>query len=211
MEISSNPTRRDRRIERQRHEILDAAAQVFAQKGFAATTTRDIADAADLGESTLYNYFSGKREIFMAVAQFQSEAIDAIFDELPHLESRRQMADAFVRVMDLLFSNAYYTRAVIGEAWVSDEILAQFLGLRLANISLALQSYIQARVRAGAFRPVDPSLAARMAISVFMGCLLPALRGVEPAPTPAERRRIADEVIALWMDGIELRRQENHV
>ena len=36
-------TRRERRIARQRKTIMDAAAELFAQRGFRATTTRDIA------------------------------------------------------------------------------------------------------------------------------------------------------------------------
>ena len=198
-------TRRNRRIERQRREIMDAAAQVFAQKGYAATTTRDIADASDMGESTLYNYFEGKREIFLAIIQRQAEQIDAVFVEFNRLETRQQMSDIFVKVMDILLSHAHYTRALIGEAWFNDEILSQFLGNRLAQISAHLEEYIHSRIQSGQFRPVNPSLAARMVISVFMGFLLPALRGIESPPEGDDRRRLADAIISLWLDGVERR------
>ncbi len=62
-------TRRDRRIKRQRQEITDAAARLFASQGYGATTTRDIAQAVDMGESTLYGYFSSKQDILVAILQ----------------------------------------------------------------------------------------------------------------------------------------------
>ncbi len=198
-------TRRNRRIERQRREIMDAAAQVFAQKGYAAATTKDIAEASDIGESTLYNYFEGKREIFLAIIQRHAEQINAIFDEFSRLETREQMADIFVRVMDIFLSQTHYTRALIGEAWFNDDILSQFLSKRLAQISGYLEEYIRSRVQSGQFRPVDPALAARMIISVFMGLLLPALRGIEAPPEDDERRQLASAIISLVLDGIERR------
>jgi AcrR family transcriptional regulator len=205
MATPPHDTRRNRRIERQRREIMDAAAQVFAQKGYAAATTRDIAEASDIGESTLYNYFEGKREIFLAIIQSQAGQIDAVFLEFNHLETRHQMAEIFVRVMDILLSQAHYTSALIGEAWFNDEILSQFLSKRIAQIAGYLEEYIRARIQSGQFRPVNPSLAARMVISVFMGLLLPALRGIETPPEGDERRHLADEIISLWLDGVERR------
>jgi AcrR family transcriptional regulator len=205
MATPPHDTRRNRRIERQRREIMDAAAQVFAQKGYAAATTRDIAEASDIGESTLYNYFEGKREIFLAIIQSQAGQIDAVFLEFNRLETRHQMAEIFVRVMDILLSQAHYTSALIGEAWFNDEILSQFLSKRIAQIAGYLEEYIRARIQSGQFRPVNPSLAARMVISVFMGLLLPALRGIETPPEGDERRHLADEIISLWLDGVERR------
>jgi AcrR family transcriptional regulator len=198
-------TRRNRRIERQRREIMDAAAQVFAQKGYAAATTRDIAEACDIGESTLYNYFEGKREILLAIIQHQAEQVDAVFLEFSRLETRQQMADIFVKVMDILLSQAHYTGALIGEAWFNDEIMTRFLSKRLAQISGYLEEYIRSRIQSGQFRPVNPSLAARMVIAVFMGFLLPALRGNELPPAGENRQRLAESVISLWLDGVERR------
>lgn len=198
-------TRRDRRIDRQRRQIMDAAARIFAEKGFSAATTKEIAEAADIGESTIYNYFGGKRDLFLAVASLQSEALDAVFQNSRRMESREQMAQAFVQVMDILLSNSHYTRALLAEAWVNDEILFGFLAKRLVLITQFLQEFIQQRVASGAFHPIDTRLAARMAISTFIGFILPALRGIEALPSPEERQRLARTVIDLWMDGVEVK------
>ena len=57
---------------------MDAAAELFAQKGYQATTTRDISDALDIGESTLYGYFSSKKDVLQAILSQQAEMVDAL-------------------------------------------------------------------------------------------------------------------------------------
>jgi AcrR family transcriptional regulator len=47
-----------------RQRILDAALELFARQGFAATSVRELARAVGLRESSLYNHFAGKEAIF---------------------------------------------------------------------------------------------------------------------------------------------------
>ncbi len=56
-------------VEARRRQILDAAAESFAQRGFHQTTMHDIADAADLSAGALYRYFPGKADIIKAMAE----------------------------------------------------------------------------------------------------------------------------------------------
>lgn len=44
-------------IEVRRTQILRGAAQVFSEKGFYQATTKETAQAADVSEGTIYNYF----------------------------------------------------------------------------------------------------------------------------------------------------------
>jgi len=60
-EISKRLSRDDRR-----EQIIQAALLVFIEKGFASTTTSEIAKAAGISEVTLFRNFSSKREIFYA-------------------------------------------------------------------------------------------------------------------------------------------------
>lgn len=50
-----------------RQRILDAALELFAAHGFAGTSMRALARASGLRESSLYNHFSGKDELYQAV------------------------------------------------------------------------------------------------------------------------------------------------
>ena len=50
--------------------ILEAAARVFAQKGYAGTAVADIAVQAEIGKGTLYTYFDSKEDLFFAVFEW---------------------------------------------------------------------------------------------------------------------------------------------
>jgi AcrR family transcriptional regulator len=59
---------RKQRITRKREQqILQAALQVFSEKGFGAATIPEIAERAGLAVGSIYNYFPNKRELFVAV------------------------------------------------------------------------------------------------------------------------------------------------
>jgi AcrR family transcriptional regulator len=51
-----------------RERILQAAVQLFAARGFEASTTRDIADTAGIASGTVFNYFSTKEDILTSLA-----------------------------------------------------------------------------------------------------------------------------------------------
>ncbi|OFW39280.1 MAG: hypothetical protein A3J29_17305 [Acidobacteria bacterium RIFCSPLOWO2_12_FULL_67_14b] len=53
--------------QRTRQAILDAALDLFAEKGFFGTSLRDVAAAVGVRESALYNYFAGKDALFEAL------------------------------------------------------------------------------------------------------------------------------------------------
>jgi AcrR family transcriptional regulator len=63
----TTPSRRDRRISARQTQILEAAAKVFAEKGFRHATIRDVAQAADVADGTIYNYFENKEALLNAI------------------------------------------------------------------------------------------------------------------------------------------------
>ena len=69
----------ERRIAARRAQILEAAEAVFAAKGYHGATTREIAQAADVSEGTLYNYFANKRDLFIGLmASRTDELVESI-------------------------------------------------------------------------------------------------------------------------------------
>ena len=102
-------------------EIVGAALEVFAEKGFAAAKLDDIASRAGISKATLYLYFETKEEIFHAVARAavasllqalegQAEGFDVPFVELaPRILSRAARMMASGRVPAI-------ARMVIGES-----------------------------------------------------------------------------------------------
>lgn len=59
---------RERRLERTRSLLLDAAEDVFAEKGFTAAALDDIADSAGYTKGAIYKHFETKEDLFLAVS-----------------------------------------------------------------------------------------------------------------------------------------------
>jgi AcrR family transcriptional regulator len=62
-----------------RVEILEAAAQIFSQKGFHATSMQDIAQAVNLQKASLYHHVSSKQEILVAILD---QALDMLIEHM---------------------------------------------------------------------------------------------------------------------------------
>jgi len=59
-----------------RQQILDAAARLFAERGFAATTMTEVARAVGLGQSSLYYWFRSKEDLLRGLAGANRESLD---------------------------------------------------------------------------------------------------------------------------------------
>jgi AcrR family transcriptional regulator len=70
---------RARKKEQTRRVIGDAAARLFADRGFDAVTVADVARAADVSEGTVFNYFPTKEDLFYDQMEvFETSLLDAV-------------------------------------------------------------------------------------------------------------------------------------
>jgi AcrR family transcriptional regulator len=67
--------RRERRRAETREKLFRAAMKLFAERGFFATTTEDITEAADLGQGTFFNYFPTKQHVLTVLTEKQMEKV----------------------------------------------------------------------------------------------------------------------------------------
>jgi AcrR family transcriptional regulator len=87
-----------------RNDILEAAAQVFRQKGFHGASMADIAEAVNLQKASLYHHVSGKQEILLSLLdralEMLSEHISAVTNlDLPPDQKLRQMVRAYLTAL----------------------------------------------------------------------------------------------------------------
>lgn len=71
------------RGERSRERLIEAAREVFGRLGYEATRVDDIVAEADVSHGTLYRYFSGKEDIFRALARPAVDDMLVLLEELP--------------------------------------------------------------------------------------------------------------------------------
>lgn len=97
--------------EARREAIVEAVQDVFAKKGFAATTTRDLAKAAGVSEALLYKHFPSKESLFAAM-------LDACAKGPTFAESKRileQEASTATLVVMVHFMISHYVQGRPGD------------------------------------------------------------------------------------------------
>ena len=154
-------------------KIMNAAREVFTQKGFAATRMQEIADVAGINKGLLHYYFRSKNKLFHAVfdeafGQFVLRINEVFAADMPLFEK----IEAFVsRYMDILIANPALPSFVINElnqkggAFVND-----LMNRKSKPNPLPLIGQIQMEVQAGRIREVNPF---HLVLNMISLCVFP--------------------------------------
>jgi AcrR family transcriptional regulator len=67
-------------------EVVDAAARVFARKGYTSATVQDVADELGILKGSLYYYIDRKEELLFLLLMELHDEVDALLDEVVQLE-----------------------------------------------------------------------------------------------------------------------------
>jgi AcrR family transcriptional regulator len=148
----------------ERHKaIVAAAVPLFARKGFAGTTTREIAEAANISEGLLFRHFPSKRQLYGEILRLGCEG-DPALERLATLEPSTTTLVRMVHCMVRYF-------VLPGEADPAE---------RDSRLRLVLYSFLEdgeyARELFDAiFERVHPLFAASLAAAVAAGDLAPGM------------------------------------
>lgn len=184
---------------RRRKEIFNASVHLFLDKGFNETSMREIAEAAGIGKSTLYDYFPSKDDILLS---FVEEELQKLTEEVKKideqnvgaLEKLRQMMFAY---MDYLATNeAFYMKLSIEVQRLAQQSLERIQRKRHA-LQDTLRDIIEEGIQEGCFRPVDSLLATR----VIFTALTPAVYTTRPS---GSRQQMMEEAFTLMLKGIQV-------
>jgi AcrR family transcriptional regulator len=158
----STPGRNPRRelVEKQ---ILEQATRLFAERGFASTTLQDIADATGLTRPALYHYVANKDELLSRLVSESTEVPAALLHdinertELGPTEKLREMAVAIAMLQAQ--STDRFRLIIRSEAELPEDIARTYQESR-RHVLKEFVDVIEAGIRAGEMRPVDPRTAA---------------------------------------------------
>jgi AcrR family transcriptional regulator len=150
------PARRSRREERKqetRSELIEAAAKVFAKRGFHGASIEQIAKEAGYSTGAVYWHFKSKDDLFLAVYEAQAAArvrdIDAFHErthgELP--QRARAYADQFMARLERDPEFLVLTLEFLVHAWRNPPLREAF-GHRLAWGRLAIARILREETRA---------------------------------------------------------------
>jgi len=152
-----------------RDQILEAAAQIFRQKGFHATSMQDIAEAVNLQKASLYHHVSSKQEILL---ELLDQALDILIERVAAVMRQDLPADEQLRQ-----AMRCYLETLTEKIDLASVLLLEHRSLepeyhlrhipRRDRFERLWRDLIQEGVQTGIFSCSDPVLAARALLSVM--------------------------------------------
>jgi len=186
-----------------RREIIEAATEVFAQKGIVAATVRDIGERTGILSGSLYHHFSSKEEmiveILVPVLRRQIEVFDAIVAETE--DPDEILGRLIVAAVHQTAANPHVARIVQNETLRLRELALDAVTSLQTEIMARWSSAVTQGVAAGRFRAdVDPRVAALSIADVVLG----AYRFMKPMGRMSANQ-VAAQLSALILRGLDTR------
>lgn len=199
----AGPVSRRERLKQEREErILEAAAAVFADKGFHQATIRDIAELADVADGTIYNYFDNKFDLLVGLMAriAELERLPAELAEALNYDVRDFFVQAFADRLERIEQGQEMLQAVLPEVFVNADLRQQYYQQYVLRISRLLEQYLQAQVELGHLRPVNVPLTVRLVQGMFVGLLVLRIFGDEPLQSGWEE--VPEALVTMVLDGL---------
>ena len=181
--------------------ILRTAGHLFAEKGYQAVSTEEIATAAGVSKGLVHYHFSSKADLLQRVLL---DSFATISNQLEAISRTDTTARAKIRATVLAYIRHGNRRLSLiqglhlaGPAHFDDATHAHVHGL-MEKEKLELARLVDDGIARGELRQVD----SRVAASILLGAIHELILGAAMAGEPVAADRAADEVTSLFCDGV---------
>jgi AcrR family transcriptional regulator len=181
-------------------EILEKAAALFAERGFANTSLQDVAQALGIGRTALYHYISSKDELLASLVrgltQETAEAVDAIAGDSTLTPAAKLEAAVRGMAARVAGSPARFRLLLVSEGSLSKPLAAEHRQAR-RRVLRGLTAIVREGIEAGVLRETDEQVAAFGVLGMCNWIAWWHEPGADPAPA-------VDELVRLALDGLRV-------
>ena len=190
-------------ITARRNQILDAATQVFAEKGFHRATIKDIARVAGIADGTVYNYFENKTALMLGIFDRlkESDQRNEDFSKSSEVDFRSFMK-AYLRhrLTILRADNFEVFRVVLAEIMVNKELRELYYRKILEPTFSMAEAYLQQWASQQIVKPINISLAMRAISGMVLGLIVEHIIGDQTLESKWDE--LPDFLTDMILDGL---------
>ncbi|QLL10413.1 TetR/AcrR family transcriptional regulator [Mycobacterium vicinigordonae] len=193
----TSPQRRWAKTSATQRRILDAATDVFAEKGFTTATIADVVSASGGSIGSIYHHFGGKSELFLAIFEQLTDAVvrrieAALREAAPRRPGRRQVFELTVQA----FLHAMWENRRAAVVLASGDTPPGFELIRRNRMESACRSWM-------AFLQLESSPSDRLLGRLLITTVTESSMMVTECDDQSEVQPIIDAAIE-WMDRLTL-------
>jgi AcrR family transcriptional regulator len=195
--------------EERKQQILDCALEAFAACGYHDTSIADVCARAGIGRATLYQYFTDKRDLLVALAERIEARIKRLLDEREpqHIPAGFKPTEAqavafvearFAQTVRAVFEDARTARLIVRAGRGADSAVDAVLRRIDETVLAVMEQELRDAKRAGVIRELDERFVARFLLGGVEKILMTYLDEDRPIDVDA----IAREAALLEVCGI---------
>ena len=190
-----------------KEKILESAMKLFADKGFSGTTTKEIAERAGVNESLIFRYFSTKRDLYGSI-------IEKKINEEPGIEKPLELYGATkddwyifrsiaLRMFDKCGRDPDFIRLLHYSALEGHELSDMFFDTYVEYINKLLSEYIKDRISDGAFKEINPVIAARAFIGMVINYIIVQELFREKRKGNIKGEELVESFVTIFLEGMK--------
>ena len=190
-------------------KILEAAQEVFLNKGMEGSRMQEIADEAGINKALLHYYFRSKEKLFMEVIKshvgdFIPKVFNILWEDLPIDKKIKKFADEYI---SFIMQNPNLPWFFINVLHQNPEMILSVIKIADALNIEDLQKLLNAEMRKGVIKKVE---AHHFIITLFSLCIFPSISGPllklifelsddEFNNILNERKKIVPQIMLSWL------------
>lgn len=161
-----------------REQILATAVELFSQRGFKGTTTKEIARAAGVSEAMVFRHFATKDDLYSAILDakacidgthvFPWEGNEVLQKAVAEKDDFQVFYSIALAAMNKHHEDVAFMRLLFYSALEEHDIAERFFQEFVKQVYDFIGGYIKSRQTDGAFREMDP----RIAVRSFIGMMI---------------------------------------
>lgn len=171
------PTRRERSesiSSKRKQQILDAALSVFSTKGFANSSTLEIARKAGVAQGTIFYYYPTKHDLLMAIAEryLAAQSFAELIKHPPQGDTVSVMAGFIHNRLENAFTNVDSLMIIFSEIQRDSQLREYYRERVMEPLIGMISRCIESGVSENKLKSLDSDLTARIVMGVWIGLVL---------------------------------------
>ena len=188
-------------ITKRKEEIQYAAAKLFGEKGFTASSVRDIAQAVGLGAASLYNHMGSKDELLTTICFRCANEFLAGMEKIDStLQQPEEKVKELIRLQIRIALHDESSLTVFNDEWrhLQEPFLSSFLELRRRYETTYLR-IIREGIETWVFIATDPYMLYQLFLSSLRWLHMPGVK-----KTKLSEDQLTEQITSILIKGISI-------
>lgn len=187
--------------------ILEAAIKLFSEKGFNGTTTKEIAERAEVNEALIFRHFSTKRDLYGAIIEKkinEGPGIELLLENHGDSKDDRLIFTAIATHMfEQCGTDPTFMRLLHFSALEGHDLSDMFFSTYVEYVNMLIADYIDTRIKDGAFKNLNPLYSSKAFIGMIINQIIVQELFGEKKRIKTNNKELVDTFVEIFLDGIK--------